>query len=340
MINLSILSILSLCCGAADAGQAVPAGVAIQLPAGESGIGFDDLLFAPALRKILAPGGRSGNLVLVDPDTRALTAIAGFSAQASYADGHGMGNTSADEGRGLLFATDRTTKRLDVVDPKTGTIVAGTALNGGPDYVRYISPTGEVWVTEPSSKRIEIFKLASGPAPTPMSVGFIDIPGGPESLVIDATRRRAYTHLWTDSTLAIDLDKRTIVARWKNGCTDSRGIALDEKRGFLFVGCDEGKATVLDVAHDGKQLGSASTGKGVDVIATSASLGHLYVPSEESQTLTIIGVHASGALTVLATSPTAPGAHCVAADDRGNAYVCAPERGQLLLFKDTLPASR
>jgi hypothetical protein len=34
------------------------------------------------------------------------------------------------------------------------------------------------------------------------------------------------------------------------------------------------------------------------------------------------------------------GAHCATADDRGQVYVCDPENGQILLFKDSLPPAR
>jgi hypothetical protein len=50
--------------------------------------------------------------------------------------------------------------------------------------------------------------------------------------VIDATRGRAYTHTWTDASVVIDIAKHKEIARWKNGCAGSRGIALDEKRGM------------------------------------------------------------------------------------------------------------
>ena len=36
--------------------------------------------------------------------------------------------------------------------------------------------------------------------------------------------------------VAIELKSHKELARWKNGCKGSRGIALDEKRGLLFVG--------------------------------------------------------------------------------------------------------
>jgi hypothetical protein len=85
-----------------------------------------------------------------------------------------------------------------------------------------------------------------------------------ESLVIDATRGRAYTHLWGGATVAIDVHTRAIAETWPNGCASSRGIALDEARGFVFAGCDEGKAVVLDAAQGGRQLSSLSAGAGVD----------------------------------------------------------------------------
>ncbi len=234
-----------------QAGGAVLPALPVALPGGAGGIGFDDLGFAPALGKLLVPAGRTGNLDLIDTASRQIVAIAGFSSQGTFAKGHGEGTTSADFGRGLIFATDRTAKQLVVVDPATRTIVARAGLAGSPDYVRWVAPTGEVWVTQPDSDRIEIFALPAAGPPVPVHKAFVATPGGPESLVVDAARRRAYTHLWKSATLAIDLDTRAIAARWPNRCADSRGIALDARRGLLFAGCAEGKAVVLDVLHGG-----------------------------------------------------------------------------------------
>jgi hypothetical protein len=336
IMNLKYVVVL-LCLGMlAASGATTPTQLA--LPGGEGGIGFDDMGFAPSLHKVLVPAGRSGNLDLVDPDAKQVTAIGGFSSRTSFGGGHGQGVTSADEGRGLLFATDRDAKRLDVIDPKKQSVVGTAPLASGPDYVRYVSTTGEVWVTEPGAARIEVFSLPQSGAPKPAQVDFISVPGGPESLIIDNKRGRAYTHLWTDTTVAIDLKSRKVSARWKNGCKGSRGVAMDDARGFLFVGCDEGKLTVLDLST-GAQLGSASSGSGVDIIAYNPQAAHAYLPGEESATMAIIGISAKGAATVLETVRTAEGAHCVAADDRGNAYVCDPKGGRLLIIKDTLAPS-
>ena len=245
--------------------------------------------------------------------------------------------TSADDGSGFLFATDRTSGRLEVVDPAAGKIVAGAKLAGSPDYVRYVATTGELWVTEPDSERIEIFRLEGTP-PRPVHDAFLKVAGGPESLVIDAARGRAYTHLWEGMTVALDLKSRSTVAKWANSCKGSRGIALDAARGFVFVGCAEGKAAVLDVAT-GKQLGSVSAGSGIDVIDYNPRLSHLYLPGAKSATLAIVAVSEQGKLSLLGTFPTAAGGHCVAADENGTSYVCDPKGGRLLVIPDTFPAS-
>jgi len=166
-------------------------------------------------------------------------------------------------------------------------------------------------------------------------IGFDDLRFSP-----DARRGRAYTHTWDDATVVLELARHREVARWKNGCKASRGIALDEARGLLFVGCDEGKATALDAAHDGVLLGTAETGKGVDIIAYNPALAHLYVPGGDSATLTILGVTAAGKLDALGSVPVAADSHCVAADDAGHAYVCDPKRGALLIVTDPFPAER
>jgi hypothetical protein len=346
---LLVLSLLSGCAHEVPSGAASPADsheatpVAIALPGGEAGIGFDDLQWSPELGRMLAPAGRTGALDLVDPATGAVQVIGGFGGTDARAGGHGDGCTSAVFGDGWLFAIDRSRRELVVADPQRAQIVARTALAAGPDYVRWIAARRELWVTEPSAEQIEIFSVpqpgAEHGAPQPAPLARLAVPGGPESLVIDASRGRAFTHTWKGETIAIDLATHALGPRWSNGCTGSRGIALDEARGWLFVGCEEGRASVLDVEHEGRLLGSAPTGEGVDIISYDATLRHLYVPAEDG-TLTLLGVAENGSLSVLQTLRVAPGAQGVVSDGRGHVLVGDPAGGRLLLVRDELPATR
>src|SRR5205814_4400076 len=65
------------------------------------------------------------------------------------------------DGNGFLFVTDRTAGELDVVDPHANQIVGSTALASQSDYVRFAAATNELWVSEPSSSRLEIFSLSN-----------------------------------------------------------------------------------------------------------------------------------------------------------------------------------
>src|SRR5262249_11937302 len=208
--------------------------------------GFYGRRYDAASGRLLIPAGRTGNVDLIDPQTRAVTPIGGFTKVAKYNAGHGQSVTSVDAGEGLLFATDRSAQRLAVIDPKAKKIVGEAPLASGPDYVRYVGATHEIWVTQPGKSRIEGFSLAKT---TPTHSTFIEVPGGPESLAIDEKRGRAFTHLWKEKTVAIDLRSHKLAATWTAGCGDPRGIWMDGTRGFLLVGCEDGTATALDVDH-------------------------------------------------------------------------------------------
>ncbi len=312
----------------------------IVLPDGAGGVGFDDLRFSDELHRLIVPAGRTGRLDLVDPATGAIESIDGFSRADALGRGHEQGTTSADAGDGYVFAIDRTERTLAAVDPRAKRVVARAKLGGGPDYVRWVGGAAhEVWVTEPGRKAIEIFRFDSGSPPRLTSTGTIPVSDGPESLVVEPAGHHAYTNTFHDETVAIDVESHSATARWRNHCRGARGIALDSLRGLLFVGCDEGKAVALDVAHGGSAIGEAMTGEGVDVIAYSPRLRHLYVPAAESANLTVMSVGNRGELRALGTIRTALEAHCAVADDRGNVYVCDPQNGRLLAFHDPYPAA-
>lgn len=315
-------------------------GQRLQMPEGGPGIGFDDLGFAKGLGRVLVPAARSGMLDLVDPVTRGIISIRGFSSMSAYAGGHEQGVTSADEAGKLILASDRTSRRLAVVDPARLEIVARSALSDSPDYVRFVSTGREAWVTEPDAARIEVFSIPDQAPWQPVRKLRISVPGGPESLIIDEARGRAYVNLWKGSTAEIGLKEHRMIRRWPNGCAASRGLALDGRRGLLFAGCAEGKVVVMDLKHGGAVLSSLKSGAGVDVISYNAGLKHLYVPGARSESLAVVEVSDPRRPQVLATLATAPGAHCVAADDRDGIWVCDPKSGMLLYYRDSFQLPR
>jgi DNA-binding beta-propeller fold protein YncE len=316
-----------------------PGAQAVPLPDGAQGIGFDDLQFAPALNRVLAPGGRTGRLFLIDPMTHVPASVAGISSsREAFHGGHGDGTTSAVEipTRPLrIAATDRDSGSVRIVDPTAQKVVSTVKLQAGPDYVRAVPLTGELWVTEPHAKQIEVLRIDDAAEGRLTHKLDIPVPGGPESLVIDVPQKRAYTHTFGDRSHAIDLRKHQVVASWKNGCQNSRGIALDPARHLLFTGCDEGKVTVVDLTAGNKVVATAAAGAGIDSIGYDPSLHHLYVPSGDTAELAIFEVGQGGALTLLGKLPTGPDAHTVAVDPATHTlFVGVPEHGTVLILPD------
>lgn len=313
--------------------------VPIAIPGGEKGVGFDDLQFSRALNRVLVPGGNTGKLLLIDPVTREVEAIEGFSRKAEYGGGHGDGITSVADGAGFLFTVDRTAKVLAVIDPAAKKIVGEAPLAASPDYVRFVAPTAELWVTEPDAEQIEVFELAPDPkAPKPKAVATISVKGGPEALVIDATRGRAYTHLWKGKTVAVDLKSRELVATWDNGCAGSRGLALDEKLGLLFLGCAEGRVFAVDLDHDAAgvptSLATSAISEGQDIIDYDPSRRHLYVPGGKDGALAILHVTDGKQFELVTTIPTAVGSKMVVTDRAGHVFVGDPKGGRILAIDD------
>jgi 6-phosphogluconolactonase (cycloisomerase 2 family) len=263
-----------------------------------------------------------------------MTSIGGFSSSAAYQKGHDIGITSADEGEGFIFVLDHGRHELAAVDVQKGTTVATASLAGDSDYVRYVGVNHEIWVTEPHNKQIEVFKFSSRVL-TFSPIMLVSVGEGPESLVIDHLRGRAYTNLGRQAA-AIDLESHVIVGRWPNGCEKSRGDALDEQKGFLFVSCAEGKASVFDLNRGNKEISNLATDPGADVISYNSKLSHLYLTSSKNATLSVLGVSAKGELSLLAQAQADIKSHCVVSDDQDNIWVCDPPRGQLLRYKDLL----
>ncbi|WP_329742919.1 hypothetical protein [Dyella sp. A6] len=305
----------------------------IKMPGGAHGIGFDDIGYATQLGRVTVPAGTTGNLVLMDPATHALTVIPGISA-APKVKSFREGTTSAVYAEGYLFASDHDPAEIVTIDPKTHAVIGRTPLQSGPDYVRYVARTHEIWVSEPGKAQIQVFKLALGPKPELTPATVIPVKGGPESLEIDNPRNRAYSNLWKNKTVEMELTTHKVLAEWPNTCKGSNGLAIDHAHDHVFVACGEGKVVTLAPAEHGKVLASAPAGAGIDIIRYSSKLHHLYVPSARAATFTIFDVAASGALKPVALYKTAPHAHCVADDNNGHVFVCDPRAGAILAIND------
>ncbi|HEY1697214.1 MAG TPA: hypothetical protein VGG39_33870 [Polyangiaceae bacterium] len=313
---------------------AVDAGAApLAVPGGTAGIGFDDLRFSGTLSRILVPAGRTGDLDLLDPSSEIIASVGGFSTSDTFSGDDTFGVTSADEGNAIVYAVDRTSKTLAAVDPKSKSIASTVALATTPGYVRFVAPTNEVWVTEPSAGQIEVFTVTTSASTAPVHASVIAIPGGgPESLEIDAAAAMAYTNT-TTQTVQIDVNKHAISATWSNGCSTSKGLAIDSTNQWVMPACEEGRIVVL-AAQGGATIGTVTVGGGVDQVAYDAQRQRLYVPGPAAAAMSVVGFASNGVPKVLGSIQTTNDAHCAVSAGLGSVYVCAPSRGELLFVQD------
>ncbi|HEX8794549.1 MAG TPA: hypothetical protein VF765_26570, partial [Polyangiaceae bacterium] len=251
----------------------------------------------------------------------------------TYTGDDSFGVTSADEGGGTVYATDRTNKTLTVIDGRARKVVFTAMLAATPGYVRFAAPTTEVWVTEPGSKQIEVFTVSTSNQTAPKSAATISVPAS-ESLAIDGTSGLAFTN-GDASTYAIDVSKRMVVGTWSNGCKTARGLEVDAAHGWVMVACEGGLVSVLD-EKTGKTIGAVTPGgSGLDQVTYDAATLRLYVPSQDSGTMAVVHLDPkSGMPSVLGRVDTLMGSHCAVAAGGREVFVCAPATGQLLFVND------
>ncbi|HTS86747.1 MAG TPA: hypothetical protein VMG61_16680, partial [Usitatibacter sp.] len=199
---------------------------------------------------------------------------------------------------------------------------------GTPDGIAYVAATKEIWITM-HGPTLAILD-ASNPRAL-REIGTVALGASAEGYAVDERHGLFYTNLEeTGEVVAIDVRARKVASRWKAGCDDARGLALDAARGFLFDAC-AGRVIAIDTNHDGKVLGSIETGAGLDNIDYAPSRRLLYAAAARAATLTIASVDDAGRFSSVAVVPTAPGARGVVAGDGATAYVADPVNGRILV---------
>lgn len=292
--------------------------------------GFDDLRYSTGLDRLIVVPQGTGSVFLLGSEEGTVTRV----------DGVPPGSSTADGGEGYVFVGDRGGDRIVVVDPGTAQMLVNVQLEHSIEYVRYSEETREVWVTQPAARQIEVLSFKDGSPPSLTHAAFISVAGGPGGLVFDKTRHRAYTH-GANSIVAIDVVGRQLVAEWPTGCGRSHGMpAVDEARGLIFAGCASKGGGAVISANDGAQLAGYEAGLGTAVLGYSSFLGHFYLRSDPGTSLEVLAVCGNGGMARLGRVDVADSSPCLAADQRGNVWVCDTEAGGLIRFKDSYAKSR
>jgi len=295
----------------------------VDLPGAEDAIDFDDIVYSSRLRRIIVPARRSG-LYLIDPRTVDAARL----GRLESAD-------SADEGAGRIFVVERERRTITALDPRSGHAAFSFTTEMPVDYVRYVAPTRELWLTEPaaSPSGIEVFALAADVDSPPQRVGFVAVRGGPEALTVSGELRTAFTHAGAD-LVAINVDTRRVTGRWPAGCAGTHGFPqVDARRRVALASCSADATVSLLSLDDGRQLGRYAAGGGEALPGHSRTAGHFYVRGDPGTRLVTLAASKRG-LTEVAQVPVPSVGHCLTADEVGHYWTCDAEHGRVLRFDD------
>ena len=304
----------------------------IPLPGATGPVALDYLAVDRAGGKVWVPAGETASVDVIDTATGKVTRIEGFpTVEREGRGGKRMaGPSSATVGGGFVYVGNRGNSEVCAVDAAKLVKGACVTLPSPPDGLQYVAVTKEVWATTPRDKSITVIDAAT---PGKLSVKTkITFDGEPEGYAVDQARGVFYTNLEDgNKTLVLDAKTHKVTATWDPRCGKDgpRGLALDAAKGFLFVACTD-HVQVLDAGHGGAPLSTLAAGEGVDNIDYLEDKGQLYVAAGKSGTLTVLHVDPKGALSVLATAPSAPGTRVVVAAADGTAYVADGKQGRIL----------
>jgi DNA-binding beta-propeller fold protein YncE len=307
---------------------------ALPLPgAPPEGVFMDLIVCDHATGRVWVAAGNTGSVDVIEPGGSEIKRVVGFPTAVVEREGkkRTVGPSSAAVGDGVAYAGNRADSTVCAIDAKTLVRGACVTLESSPDGLAYVAATKELWVTTPHDKSITILD-ASTPA-TLKAKGKIAFEGEPEGYAVDEKRGVFYTNLEDkDRTLAVDVRTRKITATWRPQCGEEgpRGLIVDAPSNFVVVACTD-HLVVLDAGHDGKLLSRLDTGAGVDNLDYLDARHEVYAAAGKAAKLTVARLEASGALTTLSVTATAPGARNAVVDANGNAYVIDSKGGRILM---------
>ena len=205
------------------------------------------------------------------------------------------------------------------------------ATGEGPDALLYVSTTKEVWTMNHRAGTITCVDASSLEVKATIEVG-----GALEFAQEYVAKGMVFVNSEDKNFVAqIDAKKHSVVARHELApATTPTGLAIDEKNGILFAGCDQ-KLAILD-ASTGKVIATPEIGKGCDAVAFDAERMLAFASCGDGTT-TVVHEADPKKFDVVAKIETAKGAKTCALDPKTHKlWLAASTRGQddarLLVF--------
>ena len=210
----------------------------------------------------------------------------------------------------LGYATHSEANTVDVFDPSGMQLIKRIAVADDPDGIFYLPGLKLIYAVSGDAKLATLIDPARQSA-----VGIIPLGGKPEFAAFDQRSGLVYQNLRDTSELAlVDVAGRKVESRWSlQGCEGPTGLALDEAKNRLFIGCSgNSKLAVFDLATH-RVTTTIGIGKGPDSVAFDEQLGRVYATGIDG-TLSVVQLQPDGRATLVDMIALHIGAHTLAVD--------------------------
>jgi YVTN family beta-propeller protein len=190
----------------------------------------------------------------------------------------------------VALAINETTNRIYVANNGGGSVsvidgsndaVVATVNVGALPYVLAVNPvTNKIFVSNTFSDKITLIDGATNAMSTVKA-------GSADSIVIDATRDRAYLIGWEGTSLTVLDSKLAIVGKIKMGGMHLWGMAVDEAAGKLYV-TRAGSAELAVVEEASGSVTNIATGATPCAVAINSATKRIYVVNHEGDSVTVV----------------------------------------------------
>lgn len=182
-----------------------------------------------------------------------------------------------------IFVTDGENGSLRIIDGNTYRILSTVKLRVDADSAAYDPASHYLYIDNGGKDANEKYTMISiVNTDTGALVDEIRVESNSlEAISLETGSSRMYVNSrGTNEVTAIDRTSRKIVATWPIALGKTNvPMALDETNHRLFVGCRDGKMSVLDTAS-GKELQALPITKGVDDMVFDAASKRLYIAAD------------------------------------------------------------
>ncbi len=264
--------------------------------------GWDYLTVDPATHRLYVP--RITHTMIIDADSSKV--IADIPGQTIA---HGVA-IAPEVGRGFI-SDGGGAGSVVIFDLKSNAVLGKIAAQPDADGIIYDAGSHLVLVVSGDGGVLMTFKPDIDPAHGKMDAP-IELGGKPEFLAADS-HGKVYINLENKDQLAVvDLATRKVLAHWPVAPGgEPVGLALDARRGRLFIGCRKPQKMVVMSTKDGKVLASLPIGAGVD--ATKFDNGEAFASCRDGS-LVVVTEKSQGQFEIAQTVKTPKGARTMGID--------------------------